>query len=150
MGSILTRGNEIFNIFICSLWCRGKARGWVPPLNTRFPLPTLLCVGYSVNLKKVRKKSLLEKILLVFIKNTEKHNISAIKSILHRYDTIIIMLTKLSLFQVPLPRLYNSFWYKKNEVTFIDLIFLCICGIGRVDNIKELIVISYHALLICD
>ena len=49
-----------------SLWCRGKARRWVLPLNTqclqfgrkwgteclntRFPLLTLLCAGYSVKL----------------------------------------------------------------------------------------------------
>ena len=38
VGSIPTRGNEIFiYIYICvsSLWYRGKARRWVPPLNTQ-------------------------------------------------------------------------------------------------------------------
>ena len=38
VGSISTRGNEIFiyiYIFISSFWCRGKARCWVPPLNTQ-------------------------------------------------------------------------------------------------------------------
>ena len=52
-------------IFISSLWCRGKARGWVPTLNmtqelsgkweteclnSRFPLPILLCTGYRVKM----------------------------------------------------------------------------------------------------
>ena len=37
MGSIPTR-NQIFNIFISSLWCQGKARCWVPPLNTQWLL----------------------------------------------------------------------------------------------------------------
>ena len=38
VGSIPTRGNEIFikiYIFISSLWCRGKARGWVLTLQTQ-------------------------------------------------------------------------------------------------------------------
>ena len=30
---VVARGNEIFNIFVSSLWCRGKARRWAPPLN---------------------------------------------------------------------------------------------------------------------
>ena len=52
--------------FIFSLWCRGKAQRWVPPLKTQclgrsgkwrteclnIPIwPTLLCAGYSVKLK---------------------------------------------------------------------------------------------------
>ena len=53
-------------IFISSLWCRGKAalssatQYAMPPelggkrgtefLNTKFPLPTLLCAGYNVKL----------------------------------------------------------------------------------------------------
>ena len=36
MGSIATRGNDIFYILICSLWCRGLARRWVPPLNMHY------------------------------------------------------------------------------------------------------------------
>ena len=28
--------NDIFNIFISSLWKRGKARSWVPPLNMQW------------------------------------------------------------------------------------------------------------------
>ena len=72
VGSIPTRGDEIFiyiYIFISSLWCRGESAALssatqhaMPPeiggkwrtecLNTRFPLLTLLCAGYSVNLKK--------------------------------------------------------------------------------------------------
>ena len=72
VGSILTRGDEIFiyiYIFISSLWCRGESAALssatqhaMPPeiggkwgtecLNTKFPLPTLLCAGYSVKLKK--------------------------------------------------------------------------------------------------
>ena len=70
VGSIPTRRDEIFNyIFISSLWCRGESAALssatqhaMPPeigekweteyLNTRLPLPTLLCAGYSVKLKK--------------------------------------------------------------------------------------------------
>ena len=33
LDSILTRGNEIFNIFISSFWLRGKAQHRVLPLN---------------------------------------------------------------------------------------------------------------------
>ena len=33
VSSISTRGNYIFIIFIFSVWWRGKARRWVPPLN---------------------------------------------------------------------------------------------------------------------
>ena len=70
MGSIPTLGNKIFTyiyIFISTLWCRGKSatlssatRHAMPLelgekwetvcLNTRFPLPTLLCAEYSVKL----------------------------------------------------------------------------------------------------
>ena len=35
-NSISTRGNKIFNIFISSLWYRGKARRCDPPLNTQW------------------------------------------------------------------------------------------------------------------
>ena len=57
MGSIPIRGNEIFNIFFCSLWCLGKAstrsatqnaislefggKCGAECLNTRRPLPIL-------------------------------------------------------------------------------------------------------------
>ena len=71
VGSIPTRGDEIFiyiYIFISSPWYRGETAALnsatqhaMPPeiggkwgtegLNTRFPLPTLLCAGYSVKLK---------------------------------------------------------------------------------------------------
>ena len=57
--------------FLRSRWCPGKPRRWVLPLstqclqnwaqsgkteclNTRYPLPTLLCWGYSVKLKKMK------------------------------------------------------------------------------------------------
>ena len=56
------------------LWCRGKSAALnsatqhvIPPefgrkwgtecLNTKFPLPTLLCAEYSVKLKKRKKKT---------------------------------------------------------------------------------------------
>ena len=69
-----TRGNEILNIVISSLRCRGKARRPVPLLNrgnvsrnrrkmvnemmmecpnNKFLLPNQLCAGYSVKLKKL-------------------------------------------------------------------------------------------------
>ena len=48
--------NEIFDVFISSLWYRGKAQRGMPPefgrkmengvFNTRFLLPTLPCSGY--------------------------------------------------------------------------------------------------------
>ena len=69
VGSNPPRGDKIFTsiyISISSLWCRGKARRCVLPLNTQrlqfsrkwgteclntgFPLPTLLYAGYSVKL----------------------------------------------------------------------------------------------------
>ena len=74
MGSIPTRGNEIFiyiYIFVSSLWCRDKGalssatkhampaelsgKWGTECLNTRFPLPTLLCAAYSVKLKTLTK-----------------------------------------------------------------------------------------------
>ena len=79
VGSIPTRGNEMFiyiYIFITSLWCRGESVALssaihhaMPPkiggkwgtecLDTRSSLPTLLCMGYNVKLKKKRFFSLL-------------------------------------------------------------------------------------------
>ena len=41
--SIPTRGSIIIiiiYIFISSLWCRGKARRWVPPVSTQYPQNT--------------------------------------------------------------------------------------------------------------
>ena len=35
VDSIPTRENEMFNIFISSLWCRGNAGCGAPPLNTQ-------------------------------------------------------------------------------------------------------------------
>ena len=72
VGSISTQRDEIFVYIyfpISSLWCRGESAAlsfatqhempsenggkWgTECLNTRFPLPTLLCTGYSVKLKK--------------------------------------------------------------------------------------------------
>ena len=66
-GSIPSRSNEIFNILIFSVWCRGKAlspatQHAMPAelggklgtecLSTGFARPTLLCAGYSVKLVK--------------------------------------------------------------------------------------------------
>ena len=36
VGSIFTRGNEINNIFISSLWCRDKARRWATAVITQY------------------------------------------------------------------------------------------------------------------
>ena len=75
VGSIPTRGDEIFiyiYFFIYSLRCReenaalSSATQYAIPaeiggkwgmecLNTRFPLPTMLCAGYSMKLKKNKK-----------------------------------------------------------------------------------------------
>ena len=73
MGLIPTRKKGIFvyiYIFISSLWCRAAlssaTQNAMPPelggkwgtecLNTRFPLPTMLCAGYSVKLTFLFKK----------------------------------------------------------------------------------------------
>ena len=75
VGSIPTRDDEIFiyiYIFTSSFWCRGEnaalsyatqhampseigGKWGTECLNTRFPLPTLLCEEYSVKLEKKRK-----------------------------------------------------------------------------------------------
>ena len=78
VSSISSRGNEIFNSFISSLWCRGWGKEallalfpsgkWATEcLITMYPLPTLLCAGYSVKLKKNHVSSYATNLNTIFI-----------------------------------------------------------------------------------
>ena len=64
MGSIRTQRNEIFNIFISLLWCRGKERRLVPPLNTQ-------CFQNSAEWGEWSVLTLGSLCLLCYMRNTE-------------------------------------------------------------------------------
>ena len=92
VGVIPTRGDDIYiyiYIFIFSLWCRGESAALssatqhtMPPeiggkwgtecLNTKFPLPTLLCAGYRMKLKKIPFKTSTSKVKILIFKTVNQ------------------------------------------------------------------------------
>ena len=104
VGSIPIQGNEIFNISISSPWWQKAALSsqlQMPPqfggkwgaecLNTRFPLPTLLLVGYSIaiyNLKKIKGCKRVESVVNYVKRKTQKVRNDMKNNIIISYNKI--------------------------------------------------------------
>ena len=130
MGSIPARGDEIFTyiyISISTLWCRGKERRWVPPLNTQClhnstengerSILTLgsLCLPCCMRNTAwicfyLHKKKIEKNLLFVFYTVTTKHNL---------HNSRVIDVTKRKCFLLKENKWAISFRFKHRFIFWI-------------------------------